>query len=112
MHIVMVTLVLFIYNTMGQFSELVQNILPGGLNVPGAPTFGIYTASSSSMHLLYFMTIGITLVLSIANAVAMQATSGGNVFKIFFYLSVTFGVSGAALLLVPKIVDAMFKMMG
>jgi archaellum biogenesis protein FlaJ (TadC family) len=112
MHAVMVVLVLFIYQTMAQFSSLVQSILPGGLNVPGAPSFGIYSASSSSMHLLYFMTIGITLILSFANAIAMQATSGGNWFKLFFYLSITLGISGAALLLVPKVVEIMFKAMG
>jgi archaeal flagellar protein FlaJ len=112
MHIVMVLLVLFIYQTMTQFSSMVQNILPVGLNVPGVPTFGIYSTSSSSMHLLLFMTIGITIVLTAANAIAMQATSGGNWFKLFFYLAVTLSISGSAMLLVPKIVETMFKMMG
>jgi archaeal flagellar protein FlaJ len=112
MHIVMVTLVLFIYQTMMQFSTMVQNILPQGLDVPGAPTFGVYSTSSASMHLLLFMTVGVTIVLSVANAIVIQATSGGNWFKLFFYLAITMSISGSAMLVVPKIVEIMFKMMG
>lgn len=111
MHIVMVGLVLFIYQTMSQFATLVQTILPGGANISGVPTFGIFNASSTSMHLLLFMTIGIVLILSVANAIAMQATSGGNWFKLFFYLSITTGISGTAMLFIPRVVNLLFKMM-
>jgi flagellar protein FlaJ len=113
MHIVLVSLVLFIFETMGQFGTLVQNILPGGADasVGGAPMFGIYSAGSSQMSMLQFMVIGVIMVLTVANAIAVYATAGGHYYKIFFYLGITLGISGTVMLLVPKIVEMMFRLM-
>jgi flagellar protein FlaJ len=111
MHVVLIGLVLFIFETMGQFGTLVQTILPAGTEVSGMPTFGIYNGASSQMSLLQFMVMGIILVLTLANAVAIYAAAGGHYFKIFFYLGLTLLISGGSMLMVPKVVQMMFKMM-
>jgi archaellum biogenesis protein FlaJ (TadC family) len=51
-------------------------------------------------------------VLTVANAVAVYATAGGHYYKIFFYLAITLGISGSAMLLLPRVVEIMFKTMG
>lgn len=112
MHIVMVGLVLFIYETMQQFTSMVAKIIPaGGMSIPGLPAMGIYGGDSGQMTLLHFMVIGIVLVLTIANAVAVYAAAGGHHFKLFFYLAITSLTSGALMLAVPSVVSMMFKMM-
>ncbi|AKG54243.1 hypothetical protein DGWBC_1616 [Dehalogenimonas sp. WBC-2] len=111
MHIVLVVLVLFIFQTIGQFSDMVREILPANSSVPGAPSFGIFTPDSGQLGLLQFMVIGISLVLSVSNATAVYATGGGHYYKLFFYLAVTLSITGAALLIVPVVVAFMFNMM-
>jgi archaeal flagellar protein FlaJ len=113
MHIVMVALVLFIYETMLQFTGMIANIFPeGGMAVPGLPGMGIYGGSFAQMGLLHFMVIGIVLVLTIANAAAVYAAAGGHHYKLFFYLAVTSLISGGMLLGVQPVVTGMFKMIG
>jgi flagellar protein FlaJ len=112
MHVVLVGLVLFIFETMGQFGTLVQDIMPESDDLTVAPTFGIYNSDSLEMSMLQFMVVGIILVLTVANAVAIYATAGGHYFKIFFYLGITMFISGLAMLVVPEVVQMMFQMMG
>jgi archaeal flagellar protein FlaJ len=111
MHGIMVALVLFIFHTMLQFSILVQDIIPEDIGVAGIPTFGIYNADSSQMGILHFMTIGIVLVLTVANAFAIYAADGSHYYKLFYYLAITMGISGAALVMVPQIVQGMLNSM-
>ena len=110
MHVVLVALVLFIFETMGQFEQLVGTIMPAGASVSGMPSFGIFS-TSGQMGLMHFMVIGVVMVLTVANALAVYVAGGGHYYKIFFYLSMTLGISGTALLIVPKIVTLMFKIM-
>jgi flagellar protein FlaJ len=112
MHMVLVVLVLFIFQTIGQFTDLVQGILPSDASIPGAPSFGVFQPDSGQLGLLEFMVIGIALVLSVANATAVYATGGGHYYKLFFFLAVTMSITGAAMLVVPIVVSFMFKMMG
>jgi len=112
MHVVLVVLVLFIFQTIGQFTDLVQGILPTDASIPGAPSFGVFQPDSGQLGLLEFMVVGIALVLSVANATAVYATGGGHYYKLFFFLAVTMSITGAALLVVPVVVSFMFKMMG
>ena len=112
MHIVLVILVLFIFQTITQFTGLVKGILPTDAAVPGAPSFGIFKPDSVQMGLLQFMVIGIALVLTVSNAAAVYATSGGHYYKLFFYLAITMIVTGIAMLAVPIVVTFLFKMMG
>jgi archaellum biogenesis protein FlaJ (TadC family) len=90
---------------------MVQDIVPADTSVAGAPGFGIFQMGDGQMGLLQFMIIGIALVLSVANATAIFATAGGHFYKLFFYLAFTLSVTGAAMLLVPKVVTFMFSMM-
>lgn len=113
MHGIMVTLVVFIFETMGQFTDLIESMFPeDALGAAGAAAgFGIFSSDSEEMSLLRFMVIGIVLVLTIANAVAVYATSGGHYYKALFYFSITMTVSGVVFLGVPTVVDLMFVTM-
>ncbi len=111
MHVVLVILVLFIFQTISQFSIMVQDIVPADTSVAGAPGFGIFQMGDGQMGLLKFMIFGIALVLSVANAVAIYATAGGHFYKLFFYLAFTLSITGVAMLLVPQVVTFMFSMM-
>ncbi len=112
MHLVLVSLVLFIFETMGQFSNLVSTIMPAGATVSGMPSFGIFSAGSGQMGLMEFMVLGVVMVLTVANPLAVYVAGGGHFYKLFYYLSMTLCLSGGALLIVPKVVTMMFQIMG
>jgi len=113
MHIVLSVLVVFVYQILVSFTALIEQVLPGdvgaaALQATGLPAFGMYGGASAELDLLHLMVITIVLVLSFANATAIYATSGGHIYKLFFYLGITLGASGAAIVLVPPLVRMMF----
>jgi len=117
MHVVLSALVLFVYQILVSFTELIETVMPDetgidALTASGMPSFGLYGGASTELSLLHFMVITIVLVLAFANATAIYATSGGHIYKIFFYLALTLGASGGAIILVPPIVKMMFAGMG
>jgi len=110
MHIILTGIVVFIYQTLVTFSNLVQEVAPpGGLTqvMPGMQSFGIYGGGSAELNLLHFMIIMIVVVLTLANAFAIYATGGGHIFKLSFYLAIMGTISGAALIFVPPAVNMM-----
>jgi len=112
MHIILVTLVLFISEAMGQFTRLIESIMPeADISVPGMASFGIFSTGSTEMGLLGFMVTGIVMVLTVANAIAVFAAGGGHYYKVLFYLSLMMCSSGGLFLLVPKLVDLMFTVL-
>jgi flagellar protein FlaJ len=113
MHAVLVTLSIFIYEVFLAFSVLVQKILPASENgivgsVAGISSSGFFSSNGSEIHLLHFMIILITIVLTIANAFAIYAVSGGHASKLTFYLAITAAISGIIMLGVPPVVNMMF----
>jgi flagellar protein FlaJ len=54
------------------------------------------------------MIILITIILTIANAFAIYAVSGGHTAKLTFYLAITSAISGLIMLGVPPVVSMMF----
>lgn len=110
MHLVLTAVVVFIHQTLVTFSNLVNELVPGGNPaemVPGMTSFGIYGGSSEAMNLLHFMVIVIVIVLTLANAFAIYATGGGHIYKLSFYLAIMAGISGAVLVFVPPMVNMM-----
>jgi flagellar protein FlaJ len=110
MHVILTGVVVFIYQTLVTFSNLVQQVAPpGGLTgvMPGMQSFGIYGGASAELNLLHFMIIMIVVVLTLANAFAIYATGGGHIFKLSFYLAIMATISGAALIFVPPAVNIM-----
>ena len=111
MHVILAVLLVFIYQTLLTFTGLIQSIAPEGDNVQAManlPSFGIFSGSSMELNLMYFMVTVIVIVLALANAFAVYATSGGHIYKFSYYLAMTTGISGAAILFVPPVVDMMF----
>jgi len=112
-HLVLSVLVVFVYQILVAFTTLIEGVMPGAtdtaaLNATGLSAFGVYGGASAEMDLLHVMVIAIVLVLAFANATAIFATSGGHIYKLFFYLALTLGASGAAVVLVPPVVQMMF----
>ena len=117
MHMVLSILVVFVYQVLVSFTALIADVMPGDTGVDaiaaaGIPAFGLYGGASTELDLLHFMVITIVLVLAFANATAIYATSGGHIYKIFFYLTLTLGASGFAVILGPPVVRMMFSGMG
>ncbi|HEX5367951.1 MAG TPA: hypothetical protein VFY10_00905, partial [Dehalococcoidia bacterium] len=48
------------------------------------------------------------IMLTVANAFAPYAASGGHKFKLFMFLAMTMLASGIAMLVVPAVVEALF----
>jgi flagellar protein FlaJ len=110
MHLVLSVVVVFIYQTLLTFTNLVNEVTPtAGLEeaLSGLTTFGIFGGSSAEIDLLYFMVIVIIIVLTLANSFAIYATGGGHIFKLSFYLAIMSAISGAVLIFVPPVVNMM-----
>lgn len=112
MHVIIVALVVFIYWTLITFSTLIQSIMPdadGTQTMPSISSFGVFSSGSAELQLLHSMVIVIVIVLSFTNAFAIYATSGGHIYKLAFYLTMTMAISGAALIFVPLVVNMVFS---
>jgi flagellar protein FlaJ len=112
MHAVLVTLSVFVYEVFLSFSTLVQSIIPQGsaasLQSLGLASSGFFSSGGTEIKLLHFMIILITIILTIANAFAIYAVSGGHTAKLTFYLAITSAISGLIMLGVPPVVSMMF----
>jgi flagellar protein FlaJ len=112
MHTVLTALSVFIYSVFITFSQLVNKLMPQGTDnnlVPNMPTLGFFTQGSTALNMLHFMVILIVIILTLANAFAIYAVSGGHILKLLFYLALTSAVSGGVLVLVPVVVNMMFR---
>jgi archaellum biogenesis protein FlaJ (TadC family) len=115
MHAVLTALSVFIYSVFVSFSALVQELMPkeglSGELAPGLPQFGLFSQNSTHLGLLYFMVMTIVVVLTLANAFAIYAVSGGTAKKLLFYLALTGGISGGVLIVVPSVAKVLFSAM-
>jgi flagellar protein FlaJ len=113
MHAVLVTLSIFVYEVFLSFSTLVSKIIPAGTDtalqsMAGMPTSGFFSQNGTEIHLLHFMIILITIVLTVANAFSIYAISGGHTSKLAYYLAITCAISGLIMIGVPPVVHVMF----
>lgn len=111
MHLVLSTLLIFIYQTLMIFTELVQSAVGEESETPAIanlPSFGIFAGNSQELSLLYFMVVIIVIVLAFSNSFATYAAGGGHIYTLSFYLSITLIISGGAIVFVPSLVQFMF----
>ena len=111
MHAVLVTLSIFIYSVFVTFSTLVNTIMPKTAtdgSLPSVPAFGLFGQGAAYLSLLHFMVIAIVFILTIANALSIHFVNGGHTLKICFYLALTTAISGAVMIIVPRIVSLIF----
>ncbi|NLE09717.1 MAG: archaellar assembly protein FlaJ [Dehalococcoidales bacterium] len=113
MHAVLTCLLVFIYEIMMTFTNLLRDIAPemeggsqAGVGMPAIMTFA--TGSSSELGLLHFMIVVIIIVLAISNAWSTYSINGGHKYCLTFYLSITACVSGIAFIAVPPVVAMLF----
>lgn len=114
MHGVLVGLSTFVYQIFIAFSTLISTILTpeegdAAATMPGMSQMGFFALQGTEVQLLHFMIILIIVVLTVANAFSIFSVSGGHSAKLFYYLAITSAISGAILVLVPPVVDMMFK---
>ena len=69
----------------------------------------IFSFSFKNVHLLGTLVVPVILALAGANAFAIKAADGGNKYKLYNYLAVTLGVSGAMLVFVPIMAEKIFS---
>ena len=112
MHIVLSSLLVFIYQTLITFTNLLQTMSPEiqteGL-IGNIPVFLTFNSNLEELSLLYFMIIVIIIVLALANAFTAYAIIGGHIYNLSLYLAMTIAISGAALVFVPPIVKMLFS---
>jgi archaellum biogenesis protein FlaJ (TadC family) len=116
MHTVLIVLVQFIYEIFATFSAMVSGLISpeetANMASAGITSLSMFSASSTQMQMLFIMVTAITLVLTVANAMAVYTTGGGHVFKLAFYLGITSIMSGLVILAIPSVVSTLFGGMG
>jgi archaellum biogenesis protein FlaJ (TadC family) len=70
---------------------------------------GMLTFAAPNMEFVTFFVSVMILLLTAANSFAPYAATGGNRFKVFLFMSVMMFISGVAVLVVPRIVSALFE---
>ncbi len=112
MHIVLAALLVFIYETMITFTNLIQTIAPDTESAQSAtnlPVTSMFNTDAGELGLLYFMIVVIIIVLTMANAFSVYAIGGGHIYNLAFYSSMTLAISGAALVFLPSVVNMLFS---
>ena len=109
MHVALVALLLFVTQVITIFSGTVEGIYNKA--VAGAPNSAVqvFSFSFEKVGLLQTLVVPVIIVLSITNAFAIKGADGGNRYKLFGYLAVTLGLSGAALVFVPIMAHKIFS---
>ncbi len=112
MHAVLITLSIFTYSVFITFSDLVQGLLSkeniDSNMLNNMSNLGFFNPVSVHSSLLYFMVITVVFVLTLADAFAIYAVSGGHPIKLIFYLALTTAISGAIMAIVPPITGMLF----
>ena len=82
--------------------------MDSSLAVPNLPTYTMFTSGPEDLGMLYFMIVIIIFVLTMCNAFSVYAITGGHIYNLAFYSSMTLVISGFALVLIPPLVNMLF----
>ena len=78
--------------------------------ISGAPSMSSFTSFNlSGLELMHNMVLPLVLIFTVANAIAPSLADGGSRYKILYNLGITASISGASLLLLPALAEALFK---
>ena len=69
----------------------------------------VFGFNFQNVHILNTLTLPCLLVLAGATAFAVNATDGGTRQRLYLYMAITFGMSGAAMVVVPQITHMLFS---
>ncbi len=109
MHAAIIGLLVFVVQVILLFGKVVEGVYTQGVAEAQAKAVEVFSFSFDSVGLLETLTLPTILVLSATTAFAVKAADGGNTYKFFGYLAVTFGLSGVGLVVVPMLVDKIFS---
>ena len=112
MHAVLLVIMLFVTEVVRVFGSQISDIQAQNLDSDLIREAGVSQAITFAQPDMGFisMFVGLVIVLlTVANAFAPYAASGGHRFKIFVFLACTMAMSGIALLVVPQIVEGLFR---
>lgn len=112
MHAALLGILLFVTEVVrvfgGKISEVQDQTMSSDL-VAEAGVSNAILYSSPDMQMITILLMSTIIMLTIANAFAPYAASGGHRFKLFIHASLMMGISGVTMLIVPFVVDSLFK---
>ena len=112
MHTAMTALLLFILQIVFTFDEKLRevstSVTEGSLSAGGAASIsGTGLFQAQDLGFISTIITGVIVVLTVANALAPKFAAGGHHLKIAYTLSVTCGLSGLNMLIVPRIASGL-----
>ena len=115
MHAAMTGLLLFILEIIANFNNRLSEAAVGLLDKAetAVPTMvqgtGLQIFQSQDLTMVTLMVTSVVVTLTFANALAAKITSGGHDLKLAFTLGVTCIISGANMIVVPRLAAAIFS---
>jgi archaeal flagellar protein FlaJ len=113
MHVALAILLIGIYNILLSFSEAIGKMsgtLSEGMDaLTQLPTFSFFSQGGSELQILNLMVMAMVIMLTFVNASTIKIVEGGHNLKIAFFLGITMIISGFAMLMVPGMVQGVFK---
>ena len=109
MHTAIVIILVFITEVIVAFGGMVgkaQEITP---TVSGAPSLSYFSSFNlTGLEIMQTLVLPLVLIFTVANAIVPCMAEGSSKYKILANLSITGGISGAALLVLPALANALF----
>jgi flagellar protein FlaJ len=107
-HAAIVGLLVFVMQVITAFSIIVEDVYTEAVADAPNRALEIFSFNFGNVYLLNTLVLPCLLVLAASTAFAANASDGGTRQRLYFYLALTFGLSGAALLTVPVITNMIF----
>jgi archaellum biogenesis protein FlaJ (TadC family) len=112
MHAALLGILLFVAGVVSIFGQKISEIQEETVTSEIAREAGVSTTiafAAPDMHFLNIFIALMILMLTAANSFAAYAASGGHRFKVFIFACVMLAISGSALLIVPAVVEGLFR---
>jgi len=113
MHGAVLLLMVLVTEVMNQFGSMVGQLEQDIPGATGSSSIGSYfTFSFAGIQLLNTLVLPVILVLTVVNAMAPKIVDGGHNYKLFYYLSITMGISGTLMIVIPYATMILFGAVG
>ena len=110
MHAATTVLLIFVTEVISIFAGMVGKAEQEMPKMSGGTSVGAFTSFSfSGLDLLQRLVLPLVLIFTVANALAPIIADGGSRWKIIYNLSLTSSISGASLVLLPKLAAMLFR---
>ena len=110
MHTAVVALLVFVAEVITVFGNMVSQAEAAMPKVSGAAGIGAFTSfNMENLGMLHNMVIPLTIIFTIANALAPTIADGGSWYKIFFTMGILSAISGLCLIFLPEVASMLFK---